>query len=289
MIEVMIQKQLHTTDGFINLDIDIKAEDRNFIALFGKSGSGKTTLLRMIAGLTTPDKGKIVVNNQIWFSDTEKINIPPQKRKIGFVFQDYALFPNFTVLKNLLYVNKDKDKVEELLEIMDLKTLANRLPEKLSGGQKQRVALARAIARNPEILLLDEPLSALDGQMRLFLQDEIAKIYKLFPMTIFLVSHDLPEIFKLSQRVIMIDKGQIINDGNPNIIFSNAITSNKFSFIGEIIKIIPVDIIYVAYIAFGNSISEVVISENDYKNLKTGDKVLVASKAFNPIIKKIEF
>jgi molybdate transport system ATP-binding protein len=286
MIEIAIEKKLHTSDGFINLDVDVSIDEGCIVSVFGKSGSGKTTLLRIIAGLTDPDTGRIAVNEEILFS--EKINVPPQKRRIGFVFQDFALFPNYTVRKNLLYVNKDRNKVEELLEIMDLKNLAGRMPEKLSGGQKQRVALARSIARNPDILLLDEPLSALDGAMRIKLQDEILKIHRMFPITIILVSHDLPEIFRLSQRVISIENGKILNDGNPADVFLNSSTSAKFSFIGEIIDIKKADLIYICYVSFGNAVSEVVLTEDDVKTLKIGDRILVGSKAFNPIVRKTD-
>ena len=286
MIEVDIEKKLHTSDGFINMEVGIQIEEKSIVALFGKSGSGKTTLLRIIAGLTDPDRGKITVNGEVLFS--EKISVPPQKRKIGFVFQDFALFPNYSVKKNLLYVNKDKKKVEELLEIMDLTNLADRMPEKLSGGQKQRVALARSIARNPDILLLDEPLSALDGTMRLKLQDEILKIHRMFPVTIILVSHDLPEIFKLSQRVLSIENGKIKKDGVPGDVFLNRPTSAKFSFIGEIIDIKKADLVYICYVSFGSAVSEVVLTDDDVKSLKIGDKILVGSKAFNPIVSKVD-
>ncbi len=287
MIKIKFRKELHTSNGFLNLEADITVKKNSCVALYGKSGSGKTTFLRIIAGLAMPEEGRIAFNGKVVFSSEERINMPAQKREVGFVFQDYALFPNFTVYKNLLYVNRDRDKIEELMTIMELKELAGRYPDKLSGGQKQRVALARAIAVNPAILLLDEPLSALDNGMRSLLQDEIAKIGRLFPITIFLVSHDTGEILKLADRVLFIEKGKIIRDGRPESIFINSATSNKFSFCGEIIKIVPADIVHVAYIAFGSSVSEIVITDEEYKSLKPGDKVMVASKAFNPIIKKI--
>ena len=135
MNEIYFEKKLHTTDGFINLEIGIKIEKNSFVSLSGRSGSGKTTFLKILAGLVAPEKGKITINDTVLFSSSEKINVPPQERKVGFVFQDFALFPNFTVFKNLLYVNNDKERINELLEIMDLKELSDRYPEKLSGGQ----------------------------------------------------------------------------------------------------------------------------------------------------------
>lgn len=287
MIKIEFSKKLHTAQGILNLEVDINVEEKSFVTLTGSSGAGKTTFLRILSGLVNPDTGNISISGEKWFSSEYKINLPPQKRRIGFVFQDYALFPNMTVLKNLTYVNKDADKMKNLLDIMGLTELSGRYPDKLSGGQKQRVALARAIAREPDILLLDEPLSAIDPEMRHKLQDEIAKIYKLFPVTVFLVSHDIPEIFKLSQRVIVIDNGKVVKDDSPENVFAANITSNKFSVTGEIIKIIKADILYIAYVSIGSRIIEVVITNEDCKNLKIGDRVLVGSKAFNPILQKI--
>ena len=152
MIEMDIIKPLYTADGIINLKVNKKINKGDFLTLFGKSGSGKTTLLRILAGLETPKSGKIVVDKEIWFDSSKKINLAPQKRDVGFVFQDYALFPNMSVKKNLEFALKNKNeikKVDEILEIMEIKNLSNMKPELLSGGQKQRVALARAIITKP--------------------------------------------------------------------------------------------------------------------------------------------
>lgn len=290
MIKIDIKKSLHGAVGEFELTIDKRIENRTFLTLAGESGSGKTTLLRIIAGLETPDSGKIIVNNTTWFDSEKKINLAPQKRKIGFVFQNYSLFPNMSVKQNLLFAledKKDKSFVDELLEIVELSELKERYPETLSGGQQQRVALARAIVRKPDILLLDEPLSALDSVMRTKLQEEIIKIHKHFEITTILVSHDLSEIFKLSNRVLMLHKGEIIKDDIPEKLYIKNTTTNKFSFIGEVLEIKKVDIIYKAIIAIGNNLTEVVLTENDLKEIKVGSRVLIASKAFNPIVKRI--
>ena len=137
--------------------------------------------MRLIAGLETPDSGVIDVDGEVWFDSGKKINLPPQRRSIGFVFQDYALFPTMSVRDNLLFAAEtaqQRHNVDELLELIELTNLAQRLPATLSGGQKQRVALARALVRHPKILLLDEPLSALDPSMRQKLQDELALIHE---------------------------------------------------------------------------------------------------------------
>ena len=206
------------------------------------------------------------------------------------MFQDYALFPNLTVRENLdfaLQKGNDKNIVNELLELMELQSLQNSKPQNLSGGQKQRVALARAIARKPKILLLDEPLSALDDDMRFKLQDFILKAHQHYKLTTILVSHHLPEIFKLSDHVILLDKGKIIKEGIPSFVFSEDKISSKFKLTGEIIAIEKSDVIYIISVLSGSNIIKVIATEDEINTLKVGTKVMVASKAFNPMIQKI--
>ena len=290
MIEIDIIKPLYTADGIINLKVNKKINKGDFLTLFGKSGSGKTTLLRILAGLETPKSGKIVVDKEIWFDSSKKINLPPQKRNVGFVFQDYALFPNMSVRKNLEFALRNKNeikKIDQILEIMEIENLSEMKPELLSGGQKQRVALARTLMTNPKILLLDEPLSALDTTMRLKLQDELKLIHQKFNITSILVSHDISEIFKLSNRVLKINLGEIQKDGTPNELFSNQNISGKFKIVGEILSIKKSDILYILEILSNNEIVKATAVEDEIKNLKIGDKILLSSKAFNPIVNKI--
>jgi molybdate transport system ATP-binding protein len=222
LIDIKIKKRLKLSEGYKDLDINLYVKRGEIITIFGKSGEGKTTLLRIIAGLTNVDSGYIKVNQQYWFNSDLKINLPPQKREIGFVFQNYALFPNMTAEENILFgmEKEDKDFLEELIRLMELEKVRKLKPNKLSGGQKQRVALARALARKPKILLLDEPLSALDWEMRLKLQEEIKNIHKRFNTTIFLVSHNIDEVVKLSDRVFYLKNGRIEREGKPKEIFS---------------------------------------------------------------------
>ena len=290
MIEIDIIKPLYTADGIINLKVNKKINKGDFLTLFGKSGSGKTTLLRILSGLETPKSGKIVVDKEIWFDSSKKINLAPQKRDVGFVFQDYALFPNMSVKKNLEFALKNKNeikKVDEILEIMEIKNLSNMKPELLRGGQKQRVALARTLMTNPKILLLDEPLSALDTTMRLKLQDELSLIHQKFNITSILVSHDISEVFKLSNRVFKINLGEIEEDGTPNELFSNQKISSKFKIVGEILSIKKSDILYIIEILSNNEVVKATAVEDEIKDLKIGDKILLSSKAFNPIVNKI--
>lgn len=284
MISLNIKKELHGSNGVMNLDINLSLQNGEFIALSGISGSGKTTLLRVLAGLEEAS-GEIIVDGEIWLN--EKLKKPIQKRDIGFVFQDYALFPNLSVIDNLLYVKKDKDLAKQLLNLTDLYELKNRQPNSLSGGQKQRVSLCRALMKRPKILLMDEPLSALDPDMRLKLQDEILTLHKEFKTTTIMVSHDPSEMYKLASRILVLRDGKIIDDGLPKDILLKTQGSQKFSFEGELLDIIKVDVINIAIVAIGQQIVEVVLSNDETEKLQIGQKVNVSTKAFTPIIKGV--
>jgi len=290
MIELSIHKKLLSQSGEMILQVDEKIEKGSFITLYGKSGAGKTTLLRIISGLLDPEEGCISVNGNIWLDTKNKINLKPQKRKVGFLFQDYALFPNMDVQGNLGFAlgkGQKKDIIKELIDIMELGELRSRKPETLSGGQKQRVALARSLVQKPELLLLDEPLSALDMEMRSKLQPYILQVHREYGLTTILISHDTSEILKMSDQMLVIDEGKIINRGSPTEVFTHKEVSGKFQFIGEVINIDRQDFIFIITILIGNELVKVVANESEGEDLAPGDKVLVASKAFNPIIKKI--
>lgn len=281
MIKIDINKKLHGSNGFMNLNINLNIKENEFIALAGQSGSGKTTLLRILAGLEDAE-GRIEIGDEIWLD--AKTTLPPQKRGIGFVFQDYALFANMSVEENLLFVNKDKRLANYLLEITQLSELKKRLPNSLSGGQKQRVSLCRALMNRPKLLLMDEPLSALDPFMRTKLQNEILTLHKEFGTTTIMVSHDPSEIYRLASRVIVLEQGKIIDDGSPKDVLLKTKGTQKFSFEGEILEIMKVDVIYVAIIAIGQQLVEVVLSSMEAKSLSVGDSVNINTKAFAPNI-----
>lgn len=287
MIQFNAYKMLQTADGKLPLDVSFTVEKGQFLSIYGNSGAGKTTILRILAGLTEAEKVAIKVENEVWDNSQKKTHLSVQKRSIGFVFQDFALFPNLTVKENLMFAlqkNDTSDIVAELIELMELQSLQNSKPQNLSGGQKQRVALARAIVRRPKILLLDEPLSALDDEMRFKLQDYILKIHQHYQLTTLMISHTISEIVKLSDKVIIIDKGKIVKEGIPGTVFSEEKISSKFKLTGEIISINKSDIIYVIQVLSGNNIVQVIATEEEIKDFKIGQKVVVASKAFNPVI-----
>lgn len=282
MIKIDIKKDLHGSNGLMKLEINLEIKEGEFLAISGLSGSGKTTLLRILAGLEEAE-GFISVNNEIWLDKEFKLKV--QKRGIGFVFQDYALFSNMSILENLLYVKKDKDLANKLLSMTRLKELENRMPITLSGGQKQRVALCRALMSKPKLLLLDEPLSALDYKMREKLQKDILSFHKEFNLTTIMVSHDVSEIYKLSSKLIVLENGRIINEGNAKDILLKTQGSQKFSFEGEILEIKKVDVIYIAVISISQQLVEVVITKEEASILKVSQKITLGTKAFSPTIK----
>ncbi len=209
--------------GF-TLDIALK-NDQTPLGFLGASGSGKSMILRCIAGLETPDRGFIHVNNQVWFDAHKKINIPSSQRRVGFVFQNYALFPHLTVRQNIAFglqklsIQECKEKVDLKIIQMQLQDLENHYPSQLSGGQQQRVALARALVIEPEILLLDEPFSALDSQLRNQMEKNLLEILGIYSGITLMVSHNLEEIYRICQNLLLISEGKVLIYGNKEQIF----------------------------------------------------------------------
>lgn len=205
----------------IPLDVEIECHVDELVALVGPSGSGKTTVLRTIAGLHHPESGQILCRDEIWLDRQQAIHVPTQKRHIGFVFQDYALFPHLTALQNVtiamngITTGQRASRARELLTQVNLKGLEDRFPGSLSGGQRQRVALARALAREPKILLLDEPFSAVDQVTRRKLQQELAILRRSIRIPILLVTHDLDEAAMLADRLYVLHKGRTLQNGKP--------------------------------------------------------------------------
>ncbi|EOJ9615636.1 ABC transporter ATP-binding protein [Serratia marcescens] len=216
-------------------DIDFTAEEGEFVTLLGPSGCGKSTLLRCLAGLTPVDSGQILLQGQ------DLVPLAPQKRGIGMVFQSYALFPNMTVEGNVAFGLKMQklaagqigQRVQEVLALVELSDLAKRYPHQLSGGQCQRVALARSLVTRPRLLLLDEPLSALDARIRKHLREQIRRIQRELNLTAIFVTHDQEEALTLSDRIVLINKGQIVQSGDAETLYTQPADAFAAGFIGN--------------------------------------------------------
>lgn len=194
MISVQIEKKMRTYQGHQLLQVETELPAGSITKVSGPSGAGKTTFLKILAGLIIPEKGIITVNNETWLNTGQKLNLPPQKRKTGFVFQNYALFPNMTVLQHLEYATTDREWVDRLLHFGKLETFTRHKPEYLSGGQQQRLAILRALAIKPRVLLMDEPFSALDYDMRVELINDLRQLIVELNATCIIVSHNPNEI-----------------------------------------------------------------------------------------------
>ena len=287
MIEVSIYKKLISNSEDMILDVNFNISKGKLVTLYGRSGAGKTSILKIIAGLVKPDDGHIEVNNIKWYHRENNVNLPTQKRNLGLVFQDYSLFPNMTVKENLTFAlskNQDKNIVKELIEIVDLGNLQNRDPGTLSGGQKQRVALARTLVQRPEILLLDEPLSALDDEMRIKLQKYILKVHQEFKLTTILISHDISEIIKMSDYLMEIDHGKIVNQGTPTVLFTNNTSGREVKLSGEVINIELHESMATISVLIGRDLIKIQTNLEEAQRLNIGKKVLITSEIFNPVI-----
>jgi putative spermidine/putrescine transport system ATP-binding protein len=215
-------------------NVSLEISSGEFVTLVGASGCGKTTLLRMIAGFTAPDAGRL------WIDERRVEGLPPRLRNIGFVFQSYALFPTMTVAGNIDFGLRIRrrpkrevaSKVAELCEMTRLNDMENRYPHELSGGQQQRVALARALSLNPAILLLDEPLSALDAKIRVLIRAELRSVVTRLGITTVYVTHDQEEALSISDRVVVMDQGRFFNDTATTEIYTNPKSSFVANFIG---------------------------------------------------------
>ena len=206
MIEIQIRHQIFTSSGNKFLEVDERISEGSFVHVSGDSGIGKTTFFKVLSGLVVPDFGFIKLNDKILLDTANKIFLPPQKRNISIMFQNYALFPNMTVKQNIAFAQKDKNPeiIDYYLEKFNLKILENVFPSKLSGGQQQRVALARTLVQNAEIILLDEPLSAVDASLRQSMMEEILKINQNQGLTIFMISHNEREFQNVSLNNLII-------------------------------------------------------------------------------------
>ena len=222
-VEVRLARATQT-DKF-DLDVSFRAE-AGITILFGASGAGKTTLLDCIAGLQTPDSGQIQLAGRVLFDSGKHINLPVQNRRIGYVFQDLALFPHLSVESNVAYgltgidAPECRHRVHKALDSLDILSLRDRRPAQLSGGERQRVALARALVTEPSILLLDEPLAALDFPVRMKIADDLRRYIQNLPVPVLYVTHSRDEVFNLGERMLVLERGKIIAQGTPHEVLS---------------------------------------------------------------------
>ncbi|HKM08251.1 MAG TPA: ABC transporter ATP-binding protein [Sphaerochaeta sp.] len=238
-------------------DLNMVIDDRSFVTLLGPSGCGKTTTLRMIAGLETPTEGEITINDKVVFSSEKGIDIPPDKRDVGFLFQNYALWPHMTVYKNIAFglenlkwsKSEVKNRVEELLTMLKISEFSARYPSELSGGQQQRVAIARTLATGPKALFMDEPLSNLDAKLRMEMRAELKRLHRETDSTFVYVTHDQLEAMTLSSKVCLMKEGYMQQYAPPLEVYRRPANTFTADFVGspninlikaEVTKIDPV-------------------------------------------------
>ena len=282
MINISVNKNFEERGGDFYVNFKLKINHGELVTIFGGSGVGKTTLLRIIAGLITPDSGSLEACSEVWFDDVQKINVKPQKRNVGFVFQDFALFPHLSVRDNLLFAlpkGDDATIISSLIEIMELGHIQNRKPETLSGGQKQRVALARALVQKPQILLLDEPLSSLDGHMRLKLQNYLLEVHKRFDLTTIMVSHDVAETIKMSDTVVVIKDGKVAKQGAAIDVFSEHYGKNNSKVLGSVLAI-DIESNTVS-VLLGTQVVQLEVSKEKLDGLQVGAEIELNVKSAN--------
>ncbi len=238
MLDARIKKRFSSGNGHaLALDVSVRAAS-GITVLFGSSGAGKTTILRAIAGVLTPDEGRITLGNDVYFDSGAGISLPMQKRKVGYVFQNHRLFPHLTAEQNILYGirtesrSSARERAQELLSLLGIRNTADRLPHLLSGGEQQRVALARALATDPAIMLLDEPLSAVDVATRSRLLEEIAGIQRRSGIPFLYVTHSHSEALRLGDTMVVIDEGKVMQEGPPISIFNAPRTASVARLVG---------------------------------------------------------
>ena len=242
MPEIILEKVTKRFDKFVAVDnLDLYIADRGFVTLLGPSGCGKTTTLRMIAGLETPTTGRILIDGKPVFDSQKGINVPPNKRDIGFLFQNYALWPHMTVYENIAFglemLKWDKKKiaarVDEMLALLKIEQFVKRYPAELSGGQQQRVAIARTLAPSPKVLFMDEPLSNLDAKLRQEMRTELKRLHSDTNSTFVYVTHDQLEAMTLSTQVCLMNNGLLQQYAPPLEIYGGPANMFVAEFVGN--------------------------------------------------------
>lgn len=242
MPKIVLEHVTKRFDKFVAVDdLNLVIEDRDFVTLLGPSGCGKTTTLRMIAGLETPTQGKITIGDTVVFDSSTGIDISPAKRDIGFLFQNYALWPHMTVYENISFglenlkwpKDKIKTRVAEMMRTLKIEQFGSRYPSELSGGQQQRVAIARTLAPRPKVLFMDEPLSNLDAKLRLEMRSELKRLHVDTDSTFVYVTHDQLEAMTLATKVCLINKGLLQQYDPPLVVYDKPVNLFVADFVGN--------------------------------------------------------
>ena len=233
MLEI---NQLNKSYGSVNVlyDFELSIKSGSIISIVGASGSGKTTLLRLISGLEIPNDGEIILNGDVVNSKNKFV--PPEKRDCSLVFQDYALFPNISMIENIYFGKnslQNKEKIDELIQLTDIEGILEKFPHECSGGEQQRVALVRSLAINPSLIMMDEPLSNLDSNLKINLNLMIRKSLKKYKTTAIVVTHDIADALEISDEIAVINDGKIIQKGSPDNIYNNPVSKKVAMLFGE--------------------------------------------------------
>ncbi len=289
--EVDLHKSFPNTKGEnFNLDVTFTVPAAKITVVFGPSGAGKSTVLRFMAGLEEADHGSIKCGGNIWFDSAKGINVSPQKRSAGFLFQDLALFPHLNVKDNIIYPvgrNCERQKLSTLLEMTQLEGLESRFPDELSGGQKQRVALARALIKEPDLLLFDEPFSALDSAVKNRLHDELIELHKKIGFTAMLVTHDISEAYRLAEHAVILKNGRVVTEGTPEKIFLGRGLSARIQIPAKVVSMESDEIHTLLTVEDGRRIFRVFVDNDEAETIAIGDDIIVAAKASDALVFKI--
>ncbi len=289
--EMIIDIRRSFPSGFVmEIKLGLTLEASTVLVLFGPSGSGKTTLLRCLAGLDWPDAGHIQFISRTWVDTAAQLRVPPQDREVGYMAQDYALFPHYSVKGNIgfglggLPIDQRERRIAEVVRLLQLQGLEQRKPRELSGGQQQRVALARAIARRPLMLLLDEPLSALDAPTRLRLRGELRSLLKELSLPSIIVTHDWEDALALGDRMAVISGGRVLQTGTPQEVFSRPIDA-------EVAKIVGVDTVVQGHVLDrSNGLATIAVAQHGIKAVdveSVGRDVFVCIRAEDVVLERV--
>ncbi len=290
MLEFDLTKQFGKRRTDFLLEVKAQLPTGKIIGIFGPSGAGKSSLLRLLSGLEKPDKGYLKINGEVWTDTTQRFFLKPQKRAVGYLFQAYSLFPNMTVAENLAFAAEKKidlTQLEELLTVIQMTDKRDQYPGSLSGGEQQRVALARALVRRPALLLLDEPLTALDEAIRSSLQTYILALHERFQPTTLLVSHNRTELAKLCDWILEMKDGKVTATGTPDSLFGDTETIDFTADSFRVLTLTRNNGKLIVELVAGKQKVKIALNNSSWPNLKSGDQIKLTDTAFTLLNHKI--